>query len=67
MGEAEWLREIAIALFQKELITLSRASRIAQMQQIDFQRLLASRNICVHYDVVDFEQDIKHLRDRGWL
>jgi len=67
LGEAEWLREIAIALFQKELITLSRASRIAQMQQIDFQRLLASRNICVHYDVVDFEQDIKHLRDRGWL
>lgn len=55
-GEADWLREIAIALFQKELITLGRASRIAKMHQIEFQKLLASRGICVHYDVEDFEQ-----------
>jgi len=67
LGEADWLREIAIALFQKELITLGRASRIAKMHQIEFQKLLASRGICVHYDVEDFEQDIQHLRDRGWL
>ncbi|MFB2974502.1 UPF0175 family protein [Aerosakkonema sp. BLCC-F183] len=67
LGEADWLREIAIALFQKELITLGRASRIAQMHQIEFQKLLASRGICVHYDVEEFEQDIQHLRDRGWL
>ena len=66
-GEADWLREIAIALFQKELITLGRASKIAQMHQVDFQKLLASRHICVHYDVADFEQDMEHLRDRGWL
>lgn len=67
LSEADWLREIAIALFQKELITLGRASRIAGMHQIEFQKLLASRGICVHYDVEDFEQDIQHLRDRGWL
>ncbi|MFB2979821.1 UPF0175 family protein [Microseira sp. BLCC-F43] len=67
LSEADWLREIAIALFQKELITLNRASRIAQMHQIEFQKLLASRGICVHYDVEDFEQDIQHLRVRGWL
>lgn len=67
LSEADWLREIAIALFQKELITLNRASRIAGMHQIEFQKLLASRGICVHYDVEDFEQDIQHLRDRGWL
>ncbi|MFB2882237.1 UPF0175 family protein [Floridanema aerugineum] len=66
LGEADWLREIAIALFQKELITLGRASRIAQMHQIEFQKLLGSRGICVHYDVEDFEQDIQHLRDRGY-
>jgi predicted HTH domain antitoxin len=66
-SELDWLREIAIALFQQEHITLSRASKIAQMHLIDFQKLIASRGICVHYDVEDFNQDIRHLRDRGWL
>jgi len=78
LSDADWLREIAfakrlgtrIALFQQELITLGRGSKIAGMHPIEFQKLLASRDICVHYvhyDVEDFEQDIQHLRDRGWL
>ncbi|HAO12592.1 MAG TPA: hypothetical protein DCQ51_15840 [Planktothrix sp. UBA8407] len=67
LSESEWLREIAIALFQQELITLGRASKIARMHRIEFQKLIASRGICIHYDVEEFEQDIQHLRDRGWL
>jgi predicted HTH domain antitoxin len=66
-NQSDWLREIAIALFQQERISLSRASKIAEMEIIDFQKLLANRDICVHYDVEDFEQDVQHLRDRGWL
>jgi predicted nucleic acid-binding protein len=34
LGEADWLREFAIALFKKELVTLGRASKIAQMHQL---------------------------------
>lgn len=67
LTEADWLREIAIALFKQELITLGRASKIAGMHLIEFQKLIASRGICVHYDVEEFEQDIQLLRDRGWL
>ena len=66
-NQTDWLREIAFALFQQERISLSRASKIAGVELIDFQRLLADRGICVHYDVEDFEQDVQHLRDRGWL
>ncbi len=66
-NESDWLREIAIALFQQERITLSRASKIARMHPIDFQQLISSRGTCIHYDVEDFAQDIQHLRDRGWL
>lgn len=66
-NQNDWLREIAISLFQQEQISLSRASKIAGMEVMDFQKLLADRGICVHYDVEDFEQDIKHLRDRDWL
>lgn len=66
-NQSDWLREIAVALFQQERISLSRASRIAGMEIIDFQKVLSDRGICVHYDVEDLEQDIQHLHDRGWL
>ena len=66
-NESDWMREIAIALFAQERISLGRASKIAQMHLIDFQKLIASRGICIHYDVEDFDLDIQNLRDRGWL
>ena len=66
-NQSDWLREIAIALFEQERITLSRASKIAGMDLMDFQKLIADRGIYVHYDVEDFEQDVRHLRDRGWI
>jgi len=66
-NQSDWLREIAISLFQQERISLSRASKIAGIELIPFQKLLADRGICVHYDVEDFEEDVQHLRERGWL
>ncbi|MDB9420881.1 UPF0175 family protein [Microcystis aeruginosa] len=67
MTEAEMRQEIAVMLFQKEKLTLAQASRFARMNPIAFQHLLASRQIPVHYDVEDFEQDIKNLREMGRL
>jgi predicted HTH domain antitoxin len=67
MTEAEMKLEIAVMLFQKEKLTLAQASRFAGMNRIAFQHLLASRQIPVHYDVEDFEQDIKTLREMGRL
>ena len=67
MTEAEMRQEIAVMLFQKEKLTLAQASRFAGMNRISFQHLLASRQIPVHYDVEDFEQDIKNLREMGRL
>jgi predicted HTH domain antitoxin len=64
--EAELMREIAVMLFQQERITLGRASKIAGLNQIEFQRLLASRDICIHYDVAEYEADLKSLRESGW-
>ncbi|AIE72913.1 hypothetical protein D082_03840 [Synechocystis sp. PCC 6714] len=63
----DWLREIAIALFAQERISLSRASKISSMEVMEFQKLLSEREICVHYDVDEFEQDIEQLQNRGWL
>ena len=66
-NQSDWLREIAVALFQQERITLSRASKIAGIDLMEFQKLIAARGICIHYDVEDFEQDVQHLRDQGVL
>jgi predicted HTH domain antitoxin len=67
MTEAEMRQEIAVMLFQKEKLTLAQASRFAGINRVAFQHLLASREIPIHYDLEDFEQDIKNLREMGRL
>ncbi|MEC4813374.1 MAG: UPF0175 family protein [Scytonema sp. PMC 1069.18] len=66
ISEADLRTELAISLFQQERITLGTASQLAGLHQIEFQQLIASRGICVHYDVEDLEQDIKSLREDSW-
>jgi predicted HTH domain antitoxin len=65
MSIPELSQEIAVLLFQKEKLTLGLASRLARMSQIQFQHLLASRQIPIHYDEQDFEDDLKTLEELG--
>jgi predicted HTH domain antitoxin len=51
MSGDELKQEIAVLLFQREKLTLGQASRLAGMSQLQFQHLLASRQIPIHYDV----------------
>ncbi len=67
MSEAELSQEIAVLLFQKERLTLGQASQLARISQLQFQHLLSSRQISVHYDVTEFEEDLKTLRDLNRL
>ncbi len=67
MSGDELMQEIAILLYQKEKLTLGQASRMAGISQLQFQFLLASRQIPLHYDVAEFESDLKTLRDLGRL
>lgn len=63
MTEEELRQEIAVLLFQRQKLPLSRASRLAGMSRIEFQHLLANRQIPVHYDASDFEEDLETLRN----
>ncbi len=67
LSENQLLLEIVIMLFQQEKISLGKASEIIGMNQIKFQKLLAQRGICIHYDVAELQEDIQHLRSKGWL
>jgi predicted HTH domain antitoxin len=63
MSAREMKREIAVLLFEQERLTLAQASRLAEMPQWQFQALLASRGIPIHYDVDDFDADLRTLRN----
>jgi predicted HTH domain antitoxin len=65
--EAEMLQEIAIMLFQQDRLTLAQASRLADMPRIEFQKVLASRQIPVHYDVAQFEAEVVTMQRLGYL
>jgi predicted HTH domain antitoxin len=67
LSESELLLEIVILLFQQDKVSLGKASEILGMRQISFQRLLAERGICIHYDVAEFQEDLQHLQAQGWL
>jgi predicted HTH domain antitoxin len=66
VSEDELMQEIVLLLFQQDKLTLGKASHLLGMSQMEFQELLASRKICLHYDVEEFREDIKSLQARGW-
>lgn len=61
LSASELKVEIAVMLFQKEKLSLGQASRLADLGYREFQHLLASRSISIHYDVAEFEQDLETL------
>lgn len=67
ISEAELKLEIAILLFQHEKITLGTASQFAGMNQLEFNRILGSRKIAIHYGVEEFRQDLRTLEANDWL
>jgi predicted HTH domain antitoxin len=62
LSEAEIKAELAVALFQQERLTLGQAARLAGVPQLDFQRLLASRRIPLHYGFDAMEEDLARAK-----
>lgn len=67
LSENELLLELVLLLFQQDKISLGKAAELLKMPQIRFQRLIADRGICVHYDVAEFQEDVQQLTAKGWL
>ncbi len=67
MSPSDVLQELALTLFQQNRLTLEGASRLAGLDQLSFQRLLASRHIPLHYDTTDLAADVQTLEQLGWL
>lgn len=65
MTEAELKQEIAVLLYERERLTLAQSARLAGITRLQFQHLLASRQLTIHYDQADFTEDLKTLRELG--
>ena len=61
ISKEELQKEIAVILFQKNNLSLGKASEIAGLSREKFQYLLASREISVHYTIADLKQDMESL------
>jgi len=67
LSQQELAVELAIALYQREKLTLGQAARLAGMDGFDFQQLLGSREIPLTLNVDDLEQDLATMRRLGKL
>ena len=63
----ELKRELAVLLFQQERLSFGKAREMAGMTLWAFQHLLASRDITVHYNLEDYKEDLKTLKELGRL
>lgn len=65
MSPEELKRELAIHLFEEGKLSFGKARSLAAMTIWEFQQLLGSRGIVVHYDVEDYEEDLETLKRLG--
>jgi len=67
MTPEELRRELAIYLFQQGKLSFGKAREMAGVSVWTFQHLLASREIPVHYDVEEYEEDLLTLKELSRL
>lgn len=61
MTAPELAIEIAVYLYEKKRLTLGQAKRLADLDQISFQKELVRRDVYIHLETEDVLQDIENL------
>ena len=56
----ELLRELAVALYARGILSFGKARELAGMSKYGFSRLLGERNIPRHYGKEELEDDLKY-------
>ncbi|MBK9501804.1 MAG: UPF0175 family protein [Leptospiraceae bacterium] len=62
LAEVNLKLEFAIYLYEKDILTLEQASKLAEISYLDFQKELGNRNISIHYDEEELEKDLETLK-----
>ena len=61
LGEAELKVELALFLYQKNIMTLESASHFAGVDSHSFQKMMGANKIAIHYTQQDLDDDLKTL------
>ena len=62
---AEFRLDIAVMLYQKQVMSLARAAEWVGLSRIDFQKELKAQGIPLHYDVSDLHEEMATLDKMG--
>ncbi len=62
-SEADIRLEVALALFQREMMTLAMASEWAGLTRLEFQQELRQREIPLHIDIEDVSREWTSVKD----
>ena len=62
--ERELTKEVAFALYERQLISMGIARRFADMSKWTFIEGLVERGIARHYDEREVEEDVAYARGR---
>ena len=61
LTEQEIRIELALLLYTQKRLSFGQARKLAGMEHLDFEKLLSTRQIPSHYDISEFEEDLKTL------
>ncbi len=62
LAEVNLKLEFAIYLYEKDILTLEQARKLAEISYLDFQKKLGNRYISIHYDEEELENDLETLK-----
>lgn len=62
LSEPEFFQVLVLTLFEKEKISLGKASQLLGITQLNFQALMAKHGLYIHYDVEDLREDVASLK-----
>lgn len=64
-AKEELHKELALALYQRGILSLGKARELAGMKRWEFEELLGRRQIPRHYGIEDLEDDIRYAQRGG--
>ena len=57
----EILLDVAILFYDKEVISLGKAARMAKMDRVSLQHELHKRGQSIHFDMTDLQKELKNI------
>ena len=60
--DRELRKELAVALYRRQVLSFGKARTLAQMTRWQFEELLGEREVPRHYSAEDLQEDLRYAR-----